>query len=56
MIDLWLFGIFAKFSVILFGGGYVIVAILKHTFGDEKHLLSMEALGNLIYVKKKSQG
>lgn len=56
MIDLWLFGIFAKFSVILFGGGYMIVPILMQTFVDEKHLLSLEAFGNLISVTQMIPG
>ena len=38
---------FAKFGLLCFGGGYMIIPMLLHTFVDEKQIFSLEVYGNL---------
>ncbi len=56
MISIWLFFTFAKFSLMLFGGGYMIVPFLMQTFVEEKHLLSLDEFGNLIAIAQMTPG
>ncbi|MBE6455568.1 MAG: chromate transporter [Alphaproteobacteria bacterium] len=56
MINLWLFYQFARFSIVLFGGGYMIVPMLNHIFVDIHPLLSVEQFGNLLSIAQMTPG
>ena len=56
MLNLWIFSTFAKFSLMLFGGGYMIVPFLVQTFVEEKQLLTLDAFGNLMSVAQMTPG
>ena len=47
---------FAKFGLLCFGGGYMIIPMLLHTFVDEKKLISLEVYGNLISLSQITPG
>ncbi len=56
MASLWLFFKFAQFSLMLFGGGYMIVPLLVQTFVEEKSLLSLDEFGNLMAIAQMTPG
>lgn len=56
MLNLWLFGTFAKFSLMLFGGGYMIVPFLMQTFVEEEHILTLDTFGNLMAIAQMTPG
>lgn len=47
---------FAKFGLLCFGGGYMIIPMLLHTFVEEKAILSLESYGNLISLAQITPG
>ncbi len=47
---------FAKFGLLCFGGGYMIIPMLLHTFVEEKKLLTLEVYGNLISLSQITPG
>lgn len=53
---LFLMFTFSKFGLLCFGGGYMIIPMLLHTFVDELHLLSLEEYGNLISLSQITPG
>ncbi len=56
MISFWLFLTFAQFSLMLFGGGYMIVPFLVQTYVEEKHLLTLDEFGNLMAIAQMTPG
>ncbi len=56
MINVWLFLQFAKFSLMLFGGGYMIVPLLVQIFVEEKSLLTLDKFGNLMAIAQMTPG
>ena len=47
MTSVFLMLTFAKFGLLCFGGGYMIIPMLLHTFVEEERILSLEVFGNL---------
>ena len=47
---------FAKFGLLCFGGGYMIIPMLLHTFVEEEHLLTLSSFGNLISLAQITPG
>ena len=47
---------FAKFGLLCFGGGYMIIPMLLHTFVEEKRIFSLEVYGNLISLSQITPG
>ncbi len=56
MSNLLLMVTFAKFGLLCFGGGYMIIPMLLHTFVEEEKILSMEVFGNLISLSQITPG
>lgn len=56
MINLWLFFKFAQFSVMLFGGGYMIIPFLMTTFVEERQVLTLNEFGNLVAIAQMTPG
>ena len=56
MSSLFLFCQFAKFSVVLFGGGYMIIPLLMTTFVEENPVFSLDAFGNLLVLSQITPG
>lgn len=56
MIDLFLFWQFAKFSVVLFGGGYMIIPLLMTTFVQENQIFTIKEFGNLLSLSQITPG
>jgi chromate transporter len=47
---------FAKFGLLCFGGGYMIIPMLLHTFVEETKILSLATFGNLISLSQITPG
>ena len=47
---------FAKFGLLCFGGGYMIIPMLLHTFVEEKAILTLSSYGNLISLSQITPG
>ena len=47
---------FAKFGLLCFGGGYMIIPMLLHTFVEDKKMFSLEVYGNLISLSQITPG
>lgn len=47
---------FAKFGLLCFGGGYMIIPMLLHTFVEEQAILSLDSYGNLISLAQITPG
>lgn len=56
MLSLILFWQFAKFSMICFGGGYMLIPLLISTFVGDQKLLTMAEFGNLLAVAQITPG
>lgn len=56
MIHLFLFYQFARFSLVLFGGGYMIIPFLMHTFVTENTVFSLTEFGNLLSISQITPG
>ena len=56
MTSLILMVTFAKFGLLCFGGGYMIIPMLLHTFVEEQYLFSLEEYGNLISLSQITPG
>ena len=47
---------FAKFGLLCFGGGYMIIPMLLHTFVEKTGILTLEIFGNLISLSQITPG
>lgn len=47
---------FSKFGLLCFGGGYMIIPMLLHTFVEKTGLLTLEVYGNLISLSQITPG
>ena len=56
MTNLVLMLTFSKFGVLCFGGGYMIIPMLLHTFVEQTGILSLEVFGNLISLSQITPG
>ncbi len=56
MTDMTLFLLFAKFGVLCFGGGYMIIPLLYHAFVEVDPVFSLEAFGNLLSLSQITPG
>ena len=56
MTSVFLMLTFAKFGLLCFGGGYMIIPMLLHTFVEEERILSLEVFGNLISLSQITPG
>lgn len=56
MTSLTLFFLFARFSLVLFGGGYMIIPFLMQTFVTDYKILTLTEFGNLISVSQVTPG
>lgn len=56
MGSLLLFWTFAKFSVVLFGGGYMILPLLIKTFVEERPVFTLSEFGNLVSISQITPG
>lgn len=56
MIALQLFLTFCKFSLLCFGGGYMLIPLLTAEFVGEGKLLSPERFGNLVSISQLTPG
>ncbi len=56
MTNIWLFFKFVQFSVMLFGGGYMIIPFLMTTFVEERHVLTLNEFGNLVAIAQMTPG
>ena len=53
---LMLFLHFCKFSVLCFGGGYMLIPLLTAEFVDQEQVLTMSEFGNLLSVAQVTPG
>lgn len=53
---LLLFGEFCKFSLLCFGGGYMLIPLLITSFVEDRHILSMAEFGNLLAISQTTPG
>ena len=51
-----LYWIFFKFGLISFGGGYVLLPLLITELVEKRHLITLEAFGNLISIAQLTPG
>lgn len=56
MTNLILLYTFFKFGALCFGGGYVIIPMLLHTYVEEEHLFNLAEFGNLISISQLTPG
>lgn len=47
---------FSKFGLLCFGGGYMIIPMLLHTFVEQEKILSLGSFGNLISLAQITPG
>jgi chromate transporter len=52
----WVFGIFFKIGMVMYGGGYVLVAFLQQELVDRQHLLSNQQLLDAISIGQITPG
>ena len=56
MTVLYLFLTYCKFSLLCFGGGYMLIPLLTETFVGEGKLLTPERFGNLVSISQLTPG
>lgn len=56
MTVLYLFLIYCKFSLLCFGGGYMLIPLLTETFVGDGKLLTPERFGNLVSISQLTPG
>ena len=56
MIAIHLFLTFCKFSLLCFGGGYMLIPLLTAEFVGEGKLLTVERFGNLVSISQLTPG
>ena len=56
MINIWLFLTFAKFGLLCFGGGYMLIPLFIAEFVGDGKLLTPERFGNLVSISQVTPG
>ncbi len=52
----WVFGIFFKIGLVMYGGGYVLIAFLQQELVDRQHLLSSQQLLDAVSIGQITPG
>lgn len=56
MMNLFLFYQFAKFGILCFGGGYMLIPLLFETYVQQNHFFTLEEFGNLLSISQLTPG
>ena len=56
MTAILLFKLFAKFALVCFGGGYMLVPLIVRDCVEQRNMISLEEFGNLVSVAQLTPG